>query len=128
MLKNEQSSNKKCRVSTIITDNKFMEGLIKIFRVVTLIAMIVTLTVAAASIIGVAITGFYPGIIVLLLLTLIPIASKFYAKILISKSNVFQRNYYITLTIINLLTILVVIWMTFVILVDRVFGNILRYC
>ena len=125
MLKNEQWANKKCRVSTIITDNKFMEGLIKIFRVVTLIAMIVTLTVAAASIIGVAITGFYPGIIVLLLLTLIPIASKFYAKILISKSNVFQRNYYITLTIINSLTMLVVFWMTFVILVDRVFGNLL---
>ncbi len=102
-----------------------MEGLMKIFRVVTLISMILTLTVAAASVIGVAITGFYPGIIVLLLLTLIPIASNFYAKKIISKSNVFQRNYYITLTIINLLTMLVVLWMTFVILVDRVFGNIL---
>ncbi len=87
--------------------------------------MILTLTVAAASVIGVVITGFYPGIIVFLLLTLIPIVSTFYAKKNISKSNVFQRNYYITLTIINLLTILVVLWMTFVILIDRVFGNIL---
>ena len=87
--------------------------------------MILTLAVSVASVIGVAITGFYPGIIVLLLLTLIPIASNFYAKIVIGKSNVFQRNYYITLTIINLLTMLVVLWMTFVILVDRVFGNIL---
>ena len=87
--------------------------------------MVLTLTVAAASVIGVAITGFYPGIIVLLFLTLIPIASNFYAKIIISKTNVFQRNYYITLTIINLLTVLVVLWMTFVILVDRVFGSIL---
>ena len=87
--------------------------------------MILTLTVAAASVVGVAITGFYPGIIVLLLLTLIPITSNFYTKIIISKSNAFQRNYYTTLTIINLLTILVVLWMTFVILVDRVFGNIL---
>ena len=102
-----------------------MEGLMKIFRIVTLISMILTLTVAAASVIGVAITGFYPGIIVLLLLTLIPIASNFYAKKIISKSVVFQRNYYITLTIINLLTMLVVLWMTFVILVDRVFGKIL---
>ena len=102
-----------------------MNGSMKIFRVVTLISMILTLTVAAASVIGVVITGFYPGIIVLLLLTLIPIVSNFYAKKNISKSNVFQRNYYITLTIINLLTILVVLWMTFVILVDRVFGNIL---
>ncbi len=97
----------------------------KIFRIVTLISMILILTVAAASVIGVAITGFYPGIIVLLLLTLIPITSNFYTKKIISKSNVFQRNYYITFTIINLLTMLVVLWMTFVILVDRVFGNIL---
>jgi hypothetical protein len=97
----------------------------KTFSVVTSISMILILTVAAASFIGVAITGFYPGIIVLLLLTLIPIASKFYAKKFISKSNVFQKNYYITLTIINLLTMLVVLWMTFVILVDRVFGNAL---
>jgi hypothetical protein len=90
----------------------------KIFRFVTLTAMILTITVAVASVIGIAITGVYPGIIVLLLLTLIPIASRFYAK---SKSNV----YFITLTIINLLTILVVVWMMFVILVDRVFGKIL---
>lgn len=97
----------------------------KILKVVTLISMILTLTVAAASIIGVAITGFYPGIMVLLLLTLIPMASNFYAKKMIGKSNVFQRNYCIPLTIINLLTILVVLSMTFVILVDRVFGNLL---
>jgi hypothetical protein len=102
-----------------------MERLMKIFSFVTRISMILTLTVAAASVIGVAITGFYPGIIVLLLLTLIPIGSNFYAKITIRKSNIFQRNYYTVLTIINLLTILVVLWMTFVILVDRVFGSIL---
>jgi hypothetical protein len=102
-----------------------MERLKKTFRVVTLISIILTLTVAAASILGVIITGFYPGIIVLLILTLIPIASKFYAKILIGKSFVFQQNYYISLIIINLLIILVVLWMTFVILVDRVFNKIL---
>ena len=61
-----------------------------------------------------------PRIIVLLLLALIPIASRFYAKKIISKSNDFQRNYYTTLTIINLLSILVVLWMTFVIVHDRV--------
>jgi ABC-type microcin C transport system permease subunit YejE len=97
----------------------------KIFRIVTLISTILTLTVAFASVMGVAITGFYPGIIVLLLLTLIPIASNFCAKKIISKSTVFQKKYYTTLAIINLFTILVVLWMTFVILVDRVFGNIL---
>jgi predicted RND superfamily exporter protein len=92
----------------------------KIFTVVSSISMILTLTVATLSIIGVAITGLYPGIIVLSLVTLIPIASKFYAKKIISKSNDFQKNYYTTLTIINLLSILVVLWMTFVIVHDRV--------
>jgi uncharacterized membrane protein len=82
--------------------------------------MVITLTVAALSLVGVAITGLYPGIIVLLLVALIPIASKFYGKKIISKSNDFQRNYYKTLTIINLLSILVVLWMTFVIVHDRV--------
>ena len=97
----------------------------KVFKVFTLITMILTLTIATVSIFGVEITGFYPGIIVLLLLTLIPIASNFYAKKMTSKSNTFQRNYYITFTIINLMTILVVLWMTFVILVDRVFDKVL---
>jgi len=68
-----------------------MEGLRKIFRVVNLISMILTLTVAAASVIGVAITGFYPGIIVLLLLTLIPITSNFYAKKLLANPMFFIR-------------------------------------
>lgn len=97
----------------------------KIFRIVTLLSMLLTLAIAVASVIGDAITGFYPGIIVLLLLPLIPITSNFYAKNIIGKSNIFQRNYYLTFTTINLLTMLVVLWMAFVILVDRVFGNIL---
>jgi len=92
----------------------------KTFSVVTSISLVLALTVAALSIVGVTITGFYPGIFVLLLVALIPIASKFYAKKIIGKSNDFQRNYYTTLTIINLLTILVVLWMTFVIVHDRV--------
>jgi len=97
----------------------------KTFSIVTSISMVLTLTVAALSIIGVAITGLYPGIIVLFLVALIPIVSMFYAKKINCKSNDFQKNYYTTLTIINLLSILVVLWMTFVILVDRVFGKIL---
>ena len=92
----------------------------KTFSVVTSISMVFALTVAVLSIIGVAITGFYPGIIVLLLVALIPIASKFYAKKIINRSNNFQRHYYTTATILNLLSILVVLWMTFVIVHDRV--------
>jgi hypothetical protein len=95
----------------------------KTFKVVTLLSMILTLAAAVASVTGIAITGFYPGIIVLLIVTLVPLVSNFYAKKMIGKS--IQRNYYLIFTIINLLTILVVLWMTFVILVDRVFGNVL---
>jgi hypothetical protein len=92
----------------------------KTFSVVTSISMVLALTAAVLSVIGVSITGLYPGIVVLLLVALVPIASKFYAKKIINKSNDFQRNYYTTLTIINLLSILVVLWMAFVIVHDRV--------
>jgi hypothetical protein len=92
----------------------------KTFSVVTTISMVLTLTAAILSLIGITVTGLYPGIIVLLLVALIPITSKFYAKKIIGRSNGFQRNYYTTLTIINLLSILVVLWMTFVIVHDRV--------
>jgi ABC-type transport system involved in cytochrome bd biosynthesis fused ATPase/permease subunit len=95
----------------------------KTFGVVTSVSMVLALTVAVLSIIGIAVTGLYPGIIVLLLVALIPIASKVYAKKIISKSNDFQRNYYTTLTIVNLLSILVVLWMTFVIVHDRVLND-----
>ena len=92
----------------------------KTFGFVTSISMALALTVAVLSIIGIAITGLYPGIFVLSIVALIPIASKFYAKKITGRSIGFQRNYYRTLTIINLLSILVVLWMTFVIVHDRV--------
>ena len=63
----------------------------RIFRIVTLLAKILTLTAATASLMGVAITGFYPGIIVLLLLTLIPIASIFNAKKLAANPMSFRE-------------------------------------
>jgi len=96
----------------------------KTFRVVTTISLVVVLTVAALSIIGVLITGLYPGIFVLLLVAMIPIASKFYSRQIINKSNSFQRTFFRTFTILNLLSIVVVLWMTFVILVDRVLGKL----
>lgn len=88
------------------------------FKIVTSVSTALTLTVALLSIIGIATTGFYPGIIVLLLITLIPLASRLYDKKINSQS---YGTHYTTLTIINLLSILVVLWMTFVILIDRVF-------
>ena len=92
----------------------------KTLSVVTSISMVLALTVAVLSIIGVSITDFYPGIFILSLVALIPVASKFYAKKNISKPADLRRNYYTTLTIVNLLSILVVLWMTFVIAHDRV--------
>jgi cytochrome b561 len=92
----------------------------KTFSIVSLISMALTLTVAVLGLIGIAFTGFYPGIIVLCLLAMVPIASKWFAKKRMAKPNDFQGNYYTTLTLINLLIILVVLWMTFVIVHDRV--------
>jgi hypothetical protein len=92
----------------------------KTFSIVSLISMALTLTVAVLGLIGIAFTGFYPGIIVLCLMVMVPIASKWYAKKRMAKSNDFKGNYYTALTLINLLTILVVLWMTFVIVHDRV--------
>jgi predicted permease len=92
----------------------------KTFSVVSSISMVLTLTVALLSIVGIAITGLYPGIIVLWLLALVPIASRLYVTKRIRNSNDNHAKYYTTFTIINLLTILVVLWMTFVILHDRV--------
>lgn len=92
----------------------------KTFSIVTSISMVLTLTIALLSVIGIVITGLYPGIIVLCLIALIPIASKFYDKKATSRPTDFQRNYYTTLTVINLLSILIVLWMTFVIVHDRV--------
>jgi hypothetical protein len=71
----------------LITDNKIIKESMKIFRVVTFISMVLTLTVITLSVIGVTITGFYPGIIVLLILTLIPIASNLSAKKILSKQS-----------------------------------------
>jgi hypothetical protein len=92
----------------------------KSFSVITSTSMVLTLAAAVASIMGITITGLYPGIIVLVLLALIPFGSKFYAKKVDCKPNKSQRNYCTTLGIINLLVILVVLWMTFVIVHDRV--------
>lgn len=92
----------------------------KTFNVVTSLSMVLALAAAVFSIVGIAITGLYPGIAVLVFIAMIPVASRLYAKKITGKSNGFQRNYYKLLTIINLLSILVIIWMTFVIVHDRV--------
>ena len=61
----------------------------KTFKVVTSISMALALTAAVLSMIGIAVTGLYPGIIVLLFVALIPMASRFYAKKITGRSNDF---------------------------------------
>lgn len=92
----------------------------KTFSVVTTLSMIMAFTAAALSIVGSTITGFYPGMIVLLFVALIPVASRLYAKKITGRSQAYQKNYYTTCTIINLLLVVVVLWMAFVIVHDRV--------
>lgn len=91
------------------------------FNLVSIVSLVLTLTAATLSLMGIFITGYYTGIVVLCALVLIPLTSRFYAKKSAHRSPAFQRNYLTLLTLINGLTILVVIWMAFVILVDRVF-------
>ena len=97
----------------------------KTFNFVTTFSMVLTITVALLSLIGIFITGIYPGIMVLFVLTLIPISSKVYAnKMIVNQSNSFQHKYFTIITVVNLVLILVVLWMTFVILIDHVFSSI----
>ncbi len=95
----------------------------KTLDVITKISMSLALTAALLSIIGIIKTGFYPGIVVLSVLALISIASKRYAKNINIKREKLQPNVITTLIIINFFLILVVIWMAFVIVHDRVLGD-----
>ena len=97
----------------------------KTFSIVTTAAIVFMLAAAVLNIINVVIAGLYPGNIVLLVVAMIPVASRLYAKKSIGKSPDFLKSYFTTFTIINLLSILIVAWMTFVILVDRVFSKVL---
>ena len=88
------------------------------FRTVTSVAMLCTMLSAILSLIGIAVTGFYPGILALVLINVIPIGSKLYAR---SKQRRAEgSNHHAGLLFLNLLAIVVVLWMGFVIVHDRV--------
>lgn len=95
----------------------------KTFGVVTAVSMVLAVTAAVFSSVGIVFTGLYPAVIVFLFLALIPIISRFYARRIMDRSIAFKVNYYASLTVLNLLLILVILWMSFVILHDRVFGD-----
>lgn len=92
----------------------------KTFSVVTSIALVLTVLVTTLSVIGITIAGVYPGIFVFIILALIATGSKFFSKRLSKTASVFKRRYFTMLTLINLLVILVVLWMTLVNVYDRV--------
>lgn len=92
----------------------------KTFRGITSTSAAISLTAAILSIIGIIKTGFYPAIIVLFLLALIPLASKFYTKKIVNKTGSLNKDYYTILAIINLLSIVIVLWIAFVIVHDRI--------
>lgn len=91
----------------------------KTFSIVTSISIVFAVTATVISLISITITGFYPRIIVLFLMALITVASKFYGKKISNHSQDFQKNYYTIVTIINVLLIVIVLWMSFVIVHDR---------
>ena len=95
----------------------------KTSRVIICLAMGLTLAAALLSIIGTAFTGFYPGIMVLCALTLIPIVSWSRAKRIPDEPASRQGNYSVVVGLVNLLVILVVLWMSYVIVHDRVLGD-----
>ena len=86
-----------------------------LFRKVNFMALIMTIAAATLSLLGIVRTGFYPAIIVLCILPAIPISSKNYVK---DSGKV--RG---ALLWVNALVILVVLWMSFVIVHDRVLGD-----
>ncbi len=90
----------------------------KTFKIFVALSMGITLTAAILSLIGGAITGFYPAMIVLWMIALVPIGSELYSK----KMNTGSGNF-TALAVINLLCILVVLWMSFVITIDRIIPN-----
>jgi len=96
----------------------------KTSRAIIFLAMGLTLTAAMLSIIGMSITGFYPGIMVLCALTLIPIVSWSRAKRTAGDPSARQGRYTLVIGLVNLLVILVVLWMSFVIVHDRVLGDV----
>lgn len=95
----------------------------KTLTAITNISMPLALTAALLSIFGSIKTGFYPGIIVLSVLALIAIASRRYTKRIKNSQDGLQLKFINPLIIVNLLLIAVVLWMTFVIVHDRVLGD-----
>jgi len=96
----------------------------KAFRIVTSISVFIACLAALLSLAGIFFTGFYPAIPVFLCIATIPLASRMYAKKIGHKSANFRNRYFGSLTVLNSIVVLVVLWMAFVIIHDRVLGDV----
>lgn len=96
----------------------------KAFRIISFLAIVLSFSAAIFCLLGLVITGFYPGIPVLLFLLLIPLVTGIYRKRMVYKSRTVRRKVYRTLTLINLLLIPIVLWITFVITIDHIIPNL----
>lgn len=86
-----------------------------VFQRVNSTALFLTLAAALFSLVGIVKTGFYPAIIVLCLLPAIPFVSRNYVGRTGKATG--------ALSLLNGLVILVILWMSFVIVHDRVLGD-----
>ncbi len=96
----------------------------KTFKFISGISLGITLLAAVLSVVSFFIYGFYPALVALWLLPLIPIFSRRYVKKVNSRTDGSRKKSFIGLTILNGFIILVELWMAFVIVHDRVLGDI----
>lgn len=96
----------------------------KAFRIVTSLAVFIASLAALLSLAGIFFTGFYPAIPVFLIIATIPLASRMYAKKIGHKSASYRNRFFSLLTLLNSIVVLVVLWMAFVIVHDRVLGDV----
>lgn len=96
----------------------------KTFKVISAISMGITLLAAVLSVVSFFIYGFYPALVPSWLLPLIPIFSRRYVKKVTSRADGSRKRSFVALTILNGFIILVELWMAFVIVHDRVLGDI----
>lgn len=92
----------------------------KAFNVVTYIAKVFSLLALALGIVAAVMTGLYPGFLVLIGLAIMPLASRSYVKQKSEMNAEGNNQPHWLLTGLNFLVVLAVIWMSFVILIDRV--------
>lgn len=96
----------------------------KAFNVITSIARVFSLLALALGIVAAVMTGLYPGFLVLIGLAIMPLASRSYVKQKIEMNAEGNKEPHWLLAGLNFLVILAVIWMSFVILIDRVIPGI----